>query len=1384
MSSALIRTFLRAPVLAIILAGVIAVWGWRSFEENPKDAIPDIAENQVIVFSEWMGRSPRDVDEQVTYPLTTALQGVPMVRELRATSGFGWSIVYVIFRDDADFYWARSRVLERLNLAQARLPEGVIPTLGPDATGLGQIFWYTVENGWYSPERPGLRFEADGRLTAASRAKLLEAEPGLRETLEAAEPFRCPVTGVPLRMSSLSLDELRSIQDFDVQLALEAVEGVSDVAGIGGYVRQYQIDANPESMRAFGVSLGDLVSAVKASNVDVGAKVIERNGMELLVRGVGFLGGGDRSSGARAERERAAIRDIENIVVKAADGTPIYVRQLATVTTGPDFRRGALDKNGAEAVGGCVIMRYGESPLRVIEGVKVKIAQIEPGLPAGVRIDAFYDRTQLIGETMATLGEALWEELVISVVFVLLFLLHVRSSLTVAVTLPLSVLFAFICMQALGLASNIMSLAGIAIAIGEMVDMAIIVTENVYQHLTDRRSEYARAVTDDAGRVREVVDGEKRAAIVSEAAEEVGPAIVTAVSTTVVSFLPVFFLEGQAAKLFTPLAWTKTFCMVGAVLLALTITPPLAALMLRERRFSWPVTIVGGLVAGGIVGAAWYWAGENWALLEPIAAGMAAWLHVTPAVSAAIVGAVAAGLTMIVMRERLRPIEQNPTSRLIHWLYEPSLRWLLHHKALFLAFTGALTLWGIAIWLGWSAVLTPLSAPLVAVGVDPMQWTLGGMIHVAIALVVGLVIVPLIVETVRVYLQARRGGFPCDSRTWRWGRRIGAWATVVLVALVLNATDFAARSDLLARLLADRLETGPTDHRLETGATGEGATVNAKTGAAAFRPLGYLAAQSRGIGQEFMPPLDEGDFLYMPSALPAASINTVMDIMRTQDIRIAQVPEVHRVVGKLGRIDSALDPAPVGMLETVVQLHPREDWPLIEDPRFPGRQRRRTPDEVWAEIQAAGRYPGVLPSVQLQPIRTRVEMLSTGLNAKIGLKIYGDSIERTEALAVRVEQLLRERLVGGEAINAVRASGKPYLEIRIDREAIARYGVNIRDVQDVIEVALGGMNLTTTYEGLDRYPVRIRYQRELRDDVPDIERILVPTPAGAQIPLVQVAEIDSVVGPMGVRREGARFVSYVTMNNVGVDETTLVQRGRAILDQAIIDGTLDLPEGYSLRWTGSYERNLRAKKRLMLLIPMVLAINFILIYLQFRRVPLTLVIFLAIPVAFAGGFILLEFWPAIQDQLYLWNLMDRPFQADAMYLTVAVWVGFIALFGLAVDDGIVLATYLDQVFTKKRVRRYEDIEERVVEAGLRRIRPCLMTTFTTLVALLPVLLTTGRGSDVMVPMALPVFGGMAVALITLFVVPVCYCGLKQLKWTWRLPDRDFDRGDERVREPS
>lgn len=1348
---AVLRRLLSTPLLVAAACGVLVVIGLQAFRDNPKDALPDIAENQVNILTEWPGRSPRDVDEQITYPLTSALQGLPGVREVRATSSFGWSLVFVVFTDDVEFYWARTRVLERLESAAAELPSGVTPELGPDATALGQVFWYTVDNGWTCPHHPGMRFSTDGLISPHSREVLLESQPELAQRFGDAPAGSCPIDGGPLVHSRLPLDRLRSIQDFELELALESVDGVSEVASVGGYVREYQIDIDPEALAARGVRVTDLVAAVRGANLDVGAEVIEQGGMEVLVRGVGFIGGSERGSGSREERETAVIRDLENVMITVRDGAPVYVRQVANVAVGPGFRRGALDRMGSEAVGAAVVMRFGENPLDVIDRVKTEIVRLEETLPPGVRINPFYDRSELIVDTMGTLGTALGQALIVTILVVMLFLLHLRAGFAIGASLPLAVLFAFICMEALGIGSNIMSLAGIAIAIGTMVDMAIVVTENIYQHLNDRRHVYQRRITDPDGGDRIVIDRRARLDVVVEGASEVSGAVLTAITTTVISFLPVFFLEGEAARLFTPLAWTKTLCLIGAAIMAVFVVPVLASGALVESRLPPHRRSRFALTAGLALGISWIAAAGIGFLPSPLARFGGLPLPVT----AAVVAVTGAGLCWLILRERVRPPADNPVSRAILRIYEPMLRWILDHPLPFLLIPAALVLTGLWIWLGPGGLLSPFVTALSALGLDLAGWSLAWWAHLVLALIVGFLLLPFINESL-----ALSGRFPIPDLP-RWLRLIAMTVTTLVVAAGLHATGFADRAATLVHAVA--------------GSPSETAAADPSD----VTPLNAWLESSGGIGEEFMPPLDEGEFLFMPSLLPAASINTVMDVMQAQDSRFMQIPEVNMAVGKLGRIDSALDPAPLGMIETVISLKPRDQWPLIGDD---GR-RRRTMTEIWQAIQEAGRFPGVLPSTRLQPIRARVEMLRTGLNATIGIKVFSDSVESAETLAVGIEAVLRSRLPEAETVNALRTNRKPYLEIHIDREAVARFGIRIIDVQRTIEVAIGGTSLGTTYEGLDRYPIRVRYQRELRDDIIDLEQVQVPLPTGASIPLAQVASIDRVVGPMSIRREGAKYVSYVVLGSAGLDEASLVARGENALRRAVIDGELEVPTSAHYRWTGTYERHLEARRRLAMILPMVLFINLVLIYAHFRRFLLTALVFLAIPVTFAGGFILLHLWPGIQNLLYGLGVVGAGFEGEAMYLTVAVWVGFIALFGIAVDDGIVLGTYLRQAFGRSGVTGVADITERVVEAGRRRIRPCLMTTVTTLAALVPVLLSTGRGSDLMTPMAVPIFGGMIAELVTLFVVPCCYFLVKRFKWEHGIADPDFDRNDTPAATP-
>jgi Cu(I)/Ag(I) efflux system membrane protein CusA/SilA len=1130
--------------LVFFFTAVILALGYYCLKNTPVDAIPDIGEKQVIVYADWPGRSPQDVEDQVTYPLTVSLQGTPSVKAIRSASGFGFSMVFVIFKDEADYYWARSRVLERMSVAAGRLPPGVVPTLGPDATALGQVYWYTLE--------------AEGA----------------------------------------DLGQLRSLQDWYVRYQLQSVEGVSEVASIGGYVKQYQIDVHPDKLRAHRVSLPEVYEAVRKSNIDVGAKVVENNGYEFFIRGIGFI-----------KNEE----DLRKVVIRQEGGTPITVGNVATVQLGPDFRRGALDNAGREAVGGVVVMRYGENPLHVLERVKAKIAEIAPGLRVTlsdgrrvpVNVVPFYDRTDIVNETMDTLREALTEEALVACIIVMIFLLHIRSSLAILPTLPLSVAMSFIVMYFMGVDSNIMSLAGLAIAIGDVADMGIIMTENIYRRLA---AEPHRP------------HGE----VVSEAAHEVGPAILTAVSNTIISFIPVFALTDQEGKLFQPLAYTKTFAIAASVILALTVVPVLSYHLLKPAHWSRRRS----LVLGALVGLAAVFVTHS-ALMWGLATGS----HWTGWPTAIAVGVMVAAAVYRMGHEQLLPLERNAVARGIAAVYRPALRWVLEHKAAFLAIPVTISLLGLILWLGFARLAYPLEAGFKAVGVDPT--------HTAV-----------------------------------WSR--------------------------LSRILP-------------------------------------------GIGREFMPPLDEGSLLFMPSLLPSASLTEVQRAVARQDAAIREVPEVQSVVGKIGRAESALDPAPIGMIETIIILKPEDQWRMVrgED----GEERRITKQEILAELQAKTAIPGVLPT-WLQPIQTRIVMLQTGFRAMMGVKIYGSDPKEIERVGLQIEQLLR-KVPGSTDVVADRIVGKPYIEYEINRDAIARYGVNIRDVQDVIEIAIGGENLAMSVEGRERYPIRVRYLRELRETFDDLERVLVPTSTGAHIPIGQVAKIRYTVGPQELKSEGGLLVGYVTMNTRDRDEISVVEDAERLLqaekrksDELVAAGrheeaALVVPPGYYWKWSGQFENQQRAMERLSWLVPIVLLSMFIMIYVGLGRWWLALVVFFGIVVSASGGFIM----------LYLWGFN----------LSVAVWVGFIALFGVVDDSSVVMLDFLERSFKGRDPKSVAEIRELVTEASLKRVRPLLMSTATTIVGLIPVFLVNGRGSDVMQPMAIPSVGGMTVQLITLFIAPCIYC---------------------------
>ncbi|MCC9608783.1 efflux RND transporter permease subunit [Blastopirellula sp. JC732] len=1143
----------RETIIMFVVTIVIVGYGWYATQKVPIDAIPNIGENQVIIFTAWPGRSPKDVEDQITYPLSVAMLAVPDAESVRGKSLFGYSFVQVTFHDSTDFYWARSRVMEQLGTASAMLPDGVVPTLGPDATGLGQVLYYT-----------------------------LDAPPGM------------------------NLAELRSLQDFVVKYELQAVPGVSEVASVGGYVRQYQIEIDPDRLRFHDVPLDQLVDAVRKSNIDVGAKTVESGGMEFIIRGRGFIG-------ANHDTDKA-IADIEATVVRSRDGIPLRIRDLGHVQLGPEFRRGAIDLNGTEAVGGVIVMRFGENPREVIDRVKEKIAQIEPSLH-GVKLNIVYDRTGLINETIATLTTALIQEVLITAVVILLFLLHFRASIVVAVTLPIAVLMAFGAMYTFGIDANIMSLAGIAIAIGTMVDMGIIVSETIYDHL---------AIWERDGRPG---GAENRLKIIQEAAGEVAPAVVTAVMTTVVSFLPVFMLTGRDYKLFAPLAWTKTFSLTAALIVAITLVPLLSRLLLRSSEVSrgtrWIATAA--LTAAGLL--------VGWMLGKEIATIV----NVSPLFAVVGMGVLFGFAGYWMLSERLRPVDENPVSRLILAIYEPLLRLFLAHKGLFLTFPGLVILLGLGAWIGLPTVLSPL----------------------------------------------------------------------------------------------------------ERGATNLGADLNGVPGYV------DLKHSFTGLESDDWIALDEGSWFYMPTLYPAASFSQAMEVLQTQDALIKEIPEVKNVLGKIGRVESALDPAPAAMIETYVMLKPKEEW-----------REGVTTQDIWEQINAVATLPGVTPASPLQPIEGRVVMLQSGIKASMAIRIYGDSLDGLADASRQVAEHLKALpQVNGATVNPDIVLGKPYVEFDVNRDAAARYGMSTAMVNQVIETALGGANVTKTVEGRERYPVRVRYERQLREQLNELESLPVVTHSGEVVPLSNLATMNTTWGPGVINSEDARLVAHVSFQPSGSlgDLETADSVERSLLE-AQQNGDVTLPKGYSTEAVGSFQNQIEANLRLMWVIPLVIGINLFIIYLQFRHLPISLAVFSGIPVAFAGGMICLAI--------------------NGIEINTAVWVGFIALFGIAVDDGVVMATYLDQVFTRKRLETIDDIRNATVEAGMKRIRPCLMTTFTTIIALIPVILSTGRGSDVAKAMAWPVVGGMTVELLTLFVVPVVFAAFKELKMNLGMHDRHWAGSDD------
>lgn len=1063
MINRLIEWSLRNRFLVTCAAIVVIALGVRAVFKTPVDAIPDLSENQVIVFADWPGRSPQEVEDQVTYPLSVNLQGLAGVKTVRANSMFGFSLITIIFEDRIDNYFARQRVLERLNYLGGMLPAGVEAKLGPDATGLGWVFQYYLD----------------------------------------VDPARVPEGGY-------DLGELRSLQDWFIRYQINAVQGVAEVASIGGFIKQYQIEVDSQKMRSLGVSLSAVMNAVSRSNLNVGGKTIEESGMEFVIRGVGLI---------------TNIRDLETVVLLERDGTPIYLRDVARIELGGDFRRGVLDVDGREVVGGIVVMRTGENAHDVIQRVKDKITQLTPSLPPGITIRAFYDRSELINRTIETLKRALTEEILLVTLAHIIFLFHFRSILIVTLPLPVSILISFVLMKQFGITSNIMSLSGIAIAIGVLVDAAIVLTENVIRHA--EKAEKTKGLRLSRGETFDVV---------LSASKQVGRPIFFAMATIILAFVPVFALTGQEGKLFHPLAFTKTFAMVGSTLLAVTIVPVLCTWLVRGPFHSEDRNIV--------------------------------------------------------MRFLLR-------------LYDPALDFALR--------------WSKTV-LGIAAILLLLAA-VVAFGLpSPMNRLLG--------------IVP---------------------------------------------------------------------------------------------PLQRLTA---GMGKEFMPPLNEGSLLFMPTFVPATAMSEVKRVMAWQDRVLKQVPEVLSVAGKLGRADTATDPAPTEMIETTIMLKPQNEW-------RPGMTKQKLVNELTEKMRFV---PGAVPGF-LQPIENRVLMVSTGIRAQLGVKILGDNLDALQAKAFEVERIITS-IPGATGVAPSRVQGKPFLEVKVNREAMARYGLQAQDVLDTVEAGLGGKNITTTIEGRARYPIQVRLERSEREDLTRLKDVLVSSPTGKVIPLGQVAEIIRVEGPSEIASENGRLRVFVQANVQERDLGSFVEEVKARINKEIVP---TLPNGTTIEYSGDFENQIRAAKTLRLIVPSVLFIIFVLLYVIYRNAKEAAHVILAVPFALSGG-VLLQY------------LMGFNF-------SVAVWVGYIALFGTAIQTGVVMVVYLEEAVARRREQvganfSYVDLITAVKEGARLRLRPKVMTVATIVASLLPIMWSTRTGAEVMKPLATPVIGGMISSLLHILIVtPVIFVWL-------------------------
>ena len=1034
MIESIITAALRDRVMVIIATVIITLVGFFAYKNVPLDAIPDLSDVQVIVFTEYPGQSPQVVEDQVTYPLTTSMLAVPKTKVVRGYSFFGMSFVYIIFEDDTDMYWARSRVLESLNYISSRLPQGITPTLGPDATGVGWVYEYAL-------------VDTSGQNDLA---------------------------------------QLRSLQDWYLRYPLQTVDGVAEVASVGGYVKQYQVEVDPNALQRYNISLNMIKTAIKMSNRDVGGRLVEMAETEYMVRSSGYI---------------QSIEDLKSIPVTIdKNGTPIRLQDVAQVHTGPELRRGLVDLDGeGEVAGGVVIMRYGENALATIKAVREKLESLKSGLPDGVEIVPVYDRGDLIERAVKSLNTSLFQELVIVSLVVLIFLLHVRSALVAIITLPLGILMAFIVMRMQGLNANIMSLGGIAITIGTMVDGAIVMVENAHTRLAQAREQKGSALSAD-----------ERWQTIGDASREVGPALFFSLLVITVSFLPIFTMQAQEGRLFSPLAFTATYAMAAAAILAITLVPVMMGYLLRGK---------------------------------------------------------------IIVEHK------NPVNRFLHAVHKP-----------------LLTL--------------------------AMRWRL----------------------------------------------------TTLLIATLLLAASYYPYSKL---------------------------------------------------GSEFMPPLDEGDILYMPTTFPGISITKAKELLQQTDKILSSFPEVQHVFGKVGRASTATDSAPLAMIETTVRLKPKDEWPSPD----------KTTQELMNEMDKAIQFPG-LSNAWTMPIKTRIDMLSTGIKTPVGIKVSGPDLNVLQDVAEAIAQAMKTLPETTSAFGD-RAVGGYYLNIDVDRERAARFGLTVGAVQEVIQSAIGGMNITETIEGLERYPVNLRYPRALRGDIETLERVLVQTPIGSQIPLAMLADLSYSRGPPVIKSEDGRPNAWVYIDISSTDIGGFVAKAKTAVEQQV-----SIPDGYTLSWSGQFESMERAATRLKIVTPATLLVIFLLLYLNFRNITEPLVVMLSIPFGLVGG---------------IWLIYLNDYN-----ISVAVAVGFIALAGMAAEIGVLVLSFIDAEIKKRRGAAQrslalEDIRDAVLSATSQRVRPIAMTAISTMAGLIPIMLSTDTGSDVTHRIAAPMLGGMlTVMLLNLLVLPVLY----------------------------